>query len=142
MSWVVWPATAFVAESDSTHQWGSWRGPLSTGVAPHGDPPTEWNEAKNVRWKVRLPGGGHSSPVVWGDVVFVTAAVPYGETLKAVPDADPGSHDNLGVTRSHRFLALANFFSAGQLFYMKIQESCPSLAGELMGKECLQPKCM
>ncbi len=134
MCWVVWPATAFVAEPDSAHQWGSWRGPLSTGVAPHGDPPTEWNEAKNVRWKVRLPGGGHSSPVVWGDVVFVTAAVPFGETVKATPDADPGSHDNLGVTQSHRFQALAYNRKNGDLLWQKtLAEELPHEGGHRTG---------
>ncbi len=45
--------------------WASWRGPLGTGVAPHADPPTEWSEQKNIRWKVPVPGLGSSSPIVW-----------------------------------------------------------------------------
>ena len=38
----------------------------------------EWSETKNVRWKVEIPGRGHSSPIVWGDRVYVTTAVPVG----------------------------------------------------------------
>lgn len=74
------------------HQWPQWRGPMGTGVAPHGDPPIHWSESKNVRWKVELPGRGHSSPVVWGDKVFVLTAVEVDTTREAVPEApDEGS---------------------------------------------------
>ena len=38
--------------------WPQWRGPLATGVAPGADPPTEWSETRNVRWKVAIPGLG------------------------------------------------------------------------------------
>ena len=41
-------------------------------------PPTEWSETKNIRWKVEIPGRGSSSPVIWGDRVFVLSAVPIG----------------------------------------------------------------
>jgi outer membrane protein assembly factor BamB len=58
--------------------WPQWRGPLGTGEAPKANPPLEWSEAKNVRWKVQIPGRGKSSPIVWGDLVFVTTAVPAG----------------------------------------------------------------
>ena len=64
--------------------WPQWRGPLMTGVAPHATPPLEWSETKNVRWKVAIPGKGSSTPVVWGDRIFVLTAVPTGEP-KAVP---------------------------------------------------------
>jgi len=58
--------------------WPQWRGPLGTGEAPKANPPLEWSEEKNVRWKVEVPGRGKSSPIVWGDLVFVTTAVPTG----------------------------------------------------------------
>jgi outer membrane protein assembly factor BamB len=58
--------------------WPQWRGPDSTGVSRHADPPIEWSEAKNVRWKVELPGRGSSSPIVWDDRIFVLSAVPIG----------------------------------------------------------------
>ena len=63
---------------DSKSQWGQWRGPLGNGFAPNADPPLEWSETKNVRWKTPFPGLGHSSPVVWGDLVVLTAAIPDG----------------------------------------------------------------
>src|SRR6266487_6465835 len=58
--------------------WPQWRGPYATGVSKYADPPLEWSETKNVRWKVEIPGRGSASPVVWGDRVFVLSAVPAG----------------------------------------------------------------
>lgn len=51
--------------------WPSFRGPLATGVGDSAPLPTEWT----VKWKVPLEGLGHSSPVVWGDRLFVATAV-------------------------------------------------------------------
>jgi outer membrane protein assembly factor BamB len=138
MSLVCWSLCAatglLAAEPDPSRQWGQWRGPLSTGVAPFGDPPTEWNEQKNVKWKSRMPGSGHSSPIVWGDLVFVTAAVPFGEKVEAKPDPDPGAHDNLGVTYRHRFLALAYDRKNGDLLWKQtLAEELPHEGGHHTG---------
>ncbi|QDT50900.1 Outer membrane protein assembly factor BamB [Symmachiella dynata] len=67
--------------------WPEWRGPLATGVAPHGNPPLKWSEEENVDWKVEIPGLGYSSPIVWGDQVFVLTAVDTGK--KGQPTAKP-----------------------------------------------------
>jgi hypothetical protein len=67
--------------------WPQWRGPGSQGVSSETQLPTAWAPDKNVAWKAALPGSGHSSPIVWGDRVFVTAVIE-GEVIpgaKAVP---------------------------------------------------------
>ncbi len=56
------------------HNWHQWRGPHADGVAPHGDPPTHWDETTNVCWKCQLPGIGSSTPIVWQDHIFILAA--------------------------------------------------------------------
>jgi hypothetical protein len=56
--------------------WAQWRGPDGTGVSQHADPPVEWSETKNIRWKVEVPGRGNASPVVWNDRIFLLTAVP------------------------------------------------------------------
>jgi outer membrane protein assembly factor BamB len=56
--------------------WSQWRGPLGTGAAPEGNPPIEWSEQQNIRWKTGLPGTGFSTPVIWGNDIFITAAIP------------------------------------------------------------------
>src|SRR6187551_1920012 len=58
--------------------WPQWRGPLANGVSRTANPPTEWSETKNVRWKVEIPGRGSSTPVVWGDRLYLLTAVPTG----------------------------------------------------------------
>jgi len=55
--------------------WHQFRGPYSTGVAPQGNPPTTWDEQKNIQWKVEIPGRGLASPIVWGDRVFILTAI-------------------------------------------------------------------
>src|SRR5690349_7632224 len=62
-----------------------WRGPNSDGCAPDSDPPVEWSETKNVRWKVEIPGSGSATPVVWGEKMFVLTAINTG---KKAPGAD------------------------------------------------------
>jgi len=68
--------------------WPAWRGPLANGSAPESQPPTEWSDTKNVKWKMKLPGHGSATPAVWGERIFVLAAV--GPEKKAdVPPAEP-----------------------------------------------------
>ncbi len=62
----------------AAQQWPSFRGPDASGVAADGEPPVTWDvdAGTNVAWRTAIPGLGHSSPIVWGDRVFVTTAVP------------------------------------------------------------------
>jgi hypothetical protein len=75
-------AFATVARAESN--WAQWRGPTGTGAAaPDADPPTQWGEGKNVKWKVKLPGGGSSTPIILGDKIFIQTAVPAGGAAPA-----------------------------------------------------------
>src|SRR5437867_5601118 len=56
-------------------QWPKWRGPSDDGMAKT-DAPLHWSDTENIKWKTPIPGRGHSSPVLWGDRIFVTTAVP------------------------------------------------------------------
>ena len=49
---------ANAAPVDPLAQWGQWRGPLSTGVAPKASPPIKWDKKTNIRWKTSIPGQG------------------------------------------------------------------------------------
>jgi outer membrane protein assembly factor BamB len=57
--------------------WPSFRGPSAAGVAEGQNLPEQWDAEKGagIKWKTRIPGLAHSSPVVWGDRVFVTTVV-------------------------------------------------------------------
>ena len=56
----------------SAQEWTRFRGPNGTGISPAKTIPTKWTE-KDFNWKTDLPGTGHSSPVLWGDKIFLTA---------------------------------------------------------------------
>ncbi|MFC1730354.1 PQQ-binding-like beta-propeller repeat protein [candidate division KSB1 bacterium] len=64
----------------SAQNWPQWRGPLMTGAAIDGNPPVEWSEQQNIRWKIRLPGKGYSTPVIWGNDIFITAGISAGNS--------------------------------------------------------------
>ena len=75
--------------------WPQWRGPLATGVAPLADPPLNWSETNHVKWKVKIPGAGDSTPIVWGNRVFILTAIPSAkkEAPKAAPPSDTAAAD-------------------------------------------------
>ena len=62
-------------KSAYTGNWPEWRGLYHTGAAPAGNPPVEFSETKNVKWKVEIPGKGHATPIVWGNQIIVQTAV-------------------------------------------------------------------
>ena len=88
---------------DAQRFWPQWRGPYANGISTTAKPPLEWSETKNIRWKVEIPGRGSSTPVIWGDRVFVTTAVPVGVTGEA-QHAPRGALRPRGV---HRFVVMA-----------------------------------
>lgn len=58
--------------------WPQWRGPLATGAAIKGNPPVQFSETQNLKWKTPIPGKGHATPIVWGDKIIIETAVPQG----------------------------------------------------------------
>jgi len=74
-------ALASAQEASDPGNWPQFRGANATGVvADNPNLPDSWSETKNVEWKVDLPGRGWSSPVVWGDRVFLTTVINEGES--------------------------------------------------------------
>jgi outer membrane protein assembly factor BamB len=81
-------------------QWPGWRGSTGTGVTSEKNLPLTWGEGDNVRWRTELPERGNSSPVVWGDKVFVTQAVSDSKrrTLMCFDRANGKLHWQVGPT--------------------------------------------
>ncbi len=71
------PAATATATRPADARWPSFRGPHAGGVADGQGLPEKWSgpEGTNILWKTRIPGLAHSSPVIWGDRIFVTTAV-------------------------------------------------------------------
>jgi len=58
--------------------WPQFRGPSGLGISSDADVPVQWSESKNLKWRTSLPGSGSSSPIVWGQHVYVTCYSGYG----------------------------------------------------------------
>ena len=71
-------AVSLLATSLQAENWPGWRGPRGDGTSHAENAPTQWNceTGENIRWRVAIPGEGHSSPVIWGDRVFVVSCLP------------------------------------------------------------------
>jgi len=121
--------------------WPAWRGPLHNGVAPHGNPPLEWSETKNVRWKVELPGPGHAAPVVWGDRIYVLSAVRTEKTVTPPPaPAQPATAAPAGrdapepPTHVYQFVISAHDRKSGKEAWRRVvREEVPREAGHETG---------
>src|SRR5262245_41159438 len=100
----------------ASRHWHQWRGPDATGVSTTADPPLEWSETKNIRWKVEIPGRGSSSPIVWGDRVFVSTAVPVGID-GAAQHAPRGGANPRG---KHRFVVMALDRKTGKTIWERV----------------------
>ena len=103
--------------------WPYWRGPAADGMAI-GDAPLHWSDTQNVRWKTEIPGRGSSSPVLWGDRIFVTTAVKTGSSTApepaAAPKAAPGAKMQLstpGPQVEHSFQLLCLNRKTGKILW-------------------------
>ena len=99
--------------------WARWRGPTGTGVSHTADPPLHWDETKNIRWKTAIPGLGHSTPVLWGDRLFLTTALAQGEKLPVRHEHAEGAHDNMEPDQSIQFMALAIDRQDGKILWQR-----------------------
>ncbi len=97
--------------------WPFFRGPQAGAVADDPALPDQWSETENVAWKTPIPGLGWSSPIVWGNHVFVTSAVSGGVEAAPAPGLyDPG--DENGKTRAaaaHRWMVHDVDFDTGRI---------------------------
>ena len=112
------PLAAAAPEAGS---WASFRGPRASGVADGQHLPDEWNGAtgKNILWRTPIPGLGHSSPVVWGDRIFVTTAV----SSRGQDTFKPGLYGDGDASEDrsrHRWLILALDKRTGKTLWERV----------------------
>ena len=98
--------------ASSEAHWPQWRGPDATGVSAYGDPPVSWSEKENVRWRVEIPGNGLASPIIWGDRIFILAAVKTDKELEPQKTEATEPQDRRGppavkTANVHKFVILA-----------------------------------
>jgi outer membrane protein assembly factor BamB len=102
--------------------WPQWRGPFFNGMA-RGDAPTEWSDTKNIKWKTEIPGRGFSTPVIWGERIFLTTAIPTGKVAETPQPAEPAqgrrAGGGAGPLVEHRFDVLAIDRKTGKIVWQK-----------------------
>jgi len=112
--------------------WPQWRGPGGLGIA-EGTYPDTWSATENIAWKTEIPGRGHSSPVVWGDRIFLTTSI-VGEEIpgRTAPDhlgfdLQPGylHPDSVGVDYAHELRVLAVDAVSGDIVWERTVHEGP-----------------
>lgn len=103
----------------SAQNWPQFRGEFSRGTAKHQDLPTAWNveSGENIRWAAEIPGLGHSSPVVWGDRVFLTTAV--ADQLPNLVLGDEGGIDLVTDSTPHSWRLISLDKTSGETRWSK-----------------------
>ncbi|MCL4180886.1 MAG: PQQ-binding-like beta-propeller repeat protein [Verrucomicrobia bacterium] len=99
--------------------WPRWRGPLATGAAPAASPPLRWSETENLKWKVAVPGFGTSTPVIWGDRVFLLTAKASGKQAEATPAAG-NPFGTFKPEDTYQFIVLCYRRADGSLLWQRI----------------------
>ncbi len=119
-------------EDAANLEWPQWRGPDGTGYVADRNLPTEWSQSENIRWKTRIPGRGHSTPVVIGRLVILTSAIPVGEKLPPRMSGRPGEHDNLPIDSKQQFVVVALDNASGEVVWKTVvHEQVPIEAGHV-----------
>ncbi len=74
--------------NDFSGNWHQWRGPNADGTSISANPPLEWSQDKNIRWKAEVPGKGVSTPIIWQDHVFLLTAIQTDRQEQRTPAAE------------------------------------------------------
>jgi outer membrane protein assembly factor BamB len=112
-----------------SQNWPSFRGQNSSGVSDAGGPPVTWDVEKstNILWQTPIPGVGHSSPIVWGDRIFVTTSVSSAANSQFVhgPTQTPASADD---TSKHSWRLYCLNKNTGRIIWEKlVYEGAPKV---------------
>ena len=106
--------------------WHQWRGPENNGVSRTAKPPVEWSEQKNVGWKIAIGGHGTSSPIVWGDKVFVTTAIITGKVDPSLPKPEDQPERVFGIKHpntSYQLIVLCVDRKTGNELWRKVAKT-------------------
>jgi len=110
--------------SENEKNWTQWRGPYETGVAPTGNPPIEWSETTNVKWKSEIPGIGHATPIIWKDQMILLSAVKtkeFGKATEAGESQDENDWMNANSTDLiHKFTVISVDRTSGKIQWQTV----------------------
>jgi outer membrane protein assembly factor BamB len=101
--------------ASASGQWPQFRGPQAGAADDHPALPDTWSRTENVVWTLDVPGMGWSSPVVWGDLIFITSVVKPGPIELPKTGFYGGITDYRVSTEVHRWMVYAVDFKTGRL---------------------------
>jgi outer membrane protein assembly factor BamB len=116
-------AVGYWGGTASAGNWPQWRGPDGSGISSEKNLPLEWSPTKNIKWKTPIEGRSHSSPIVWGNRVFLTTAIegPVVPGAKAVKHMDGDKEfyhpDSVGADHKHTFKVLCLDRDTGKILW-------------------------
>ena len=110
--------TTLDAQRQGAGSWPHWRGPGHIGVA-NTTAPLRWSDTENVRWTLEIPGRGHSTPVVWGDRIYLTTAVPTGRAGQQPAATGRGAGGGSGAGQEHRLEVIAVDRASGKIAWQR-----------------------
>jgi outer membrane protein assembly factor BamB len=115
---LILPMALFALPSRGEDNWPQFRG-RQGGLAEGTNLPVTWNTSKNVAWKTEIPGRGWSSPIVWGDKIFLTAVV---SDAKTPPPTKGYTGDFQGKTPPgiHQWVVYCLNFKDGKILWQRI----------------------
>ena len=117
------PALVLMAAVAHGQEWPSFRGPSGSGVATTARPPLRWNVATsaNVAWRTPIAGMGHSSPIVWGDRIYLTTAVSAAAASQqlVLGDVDRAGTDPAKDVVPHEWRVLALDRASGKIVWSR-----------------------
>ena len=106
--------------------WHQFRGPENTGVSDTAKPPLNWSKKKNIRWMAQLEGAGVSSPIVWGEKVFLLTARNTGEVDPSLPKPEDQPERVFGIkhpTTSFEMVVLCIDRNTGKTLWRKVAKT-------------------
>jgi outer membrane protein assembly factor BamB len=112
-----------IAGGSPAPNWPQWRGPGGQGISTEKNLPTEWSVTKNIKWKTPIVGRGHSSPIVWGNKIFLTTAiegalVPGAKAVKHMDGDKEFLHpDSVGADHKHTFKVICLNAESGKILW-------------------------
>lgn len=134
-----------IAQSNETDNWSQWRGPLGTGAAIKGNPPTEFSKTKNLKWKTEIPGKGHATPIVWEDKIVVLTAVETEDKIEVEDKPVSEGQRRMSGTKTdavHEFIVILVNRESGKIEWKKTvakehpQESTHNLGSWASNSPC------
>ena len=109
------------AQTEYIKQWPQFRGPFASGIVESKQLPDQWDiiTGENIRWKLKIPGLGHSSPVVWGDRLFITTAIS-GSGSDSLKVGLYGDIDEVGDRSEHEFRVYCIDKKSGEILWVHL----------------------